>query len=90
MTTTTGSTRSLEVWAQAHTLRVALIAPPAAAVPPASLGGLEPVASAGPAPPPSHSGRWWVGQIERKGIPDGGNWLRSPPTNPELMTADRE
>ena len=43
MTTTTGSTRNLEVWAQAQTLRVALIASPAAAVPPASLGGLEQV-----------------------------------------------
>ena len=43
MTTTRGSTRSLEIWAQAQTLRVALIAPPTAAVPPASLGGLEQV-----------------------------------------------
>src|SRR6266540_3921962 len=40
---TTASSRELEVWAEAQTLRVALIAPPTAAVPPASLGGLDQV-----------------------------------------------
>jgi hypothetical protein len=42
MTTTTPA-RELEVWAQARRLRVALIAPPAAAVPTSSLGGLDQV-----------------------------------------------
>src|SRR6266540_6007731 len=40
---TTASSRELEVWAEAQTLRIALIAPPTAAVPPASLGGLDQV-----------------------------------------------
>ena len=40
-TTTPGSTRALEVWSEAQKLRVALIAPPTAAVPPCSLGGLD-------------------------------------------------
>ncbi len=40
-TTTTGSTRALEIWSEAQKLRVALIAPPTAAVPPCSLGGLD-------------------------------------------------
>lgn len=38
---TTASTRTLEVWAAAQRLRVALIAPPTAAVPTSSLGGLD-------------------------------------------------
>ncbi len=42
-TTTTAPTRALEVWAPAQRLRVALIAPPTAAVPPPSLGGLDQV-----------------------------------------------
>jgi hypothetical protein len=42
-TTATESSRELEVWAEAQTLRVALIAPPTTAVPPASLGGLDQV-----------------------------------------------
>jgi hypothetical protein len=42
-TTTPGSTRALEVWSEAQKLRVALIAPPTAAVPPCSLGGLDQV-----------------------------------------------
>jgi hypothetical protein len=41
--TTSTSARELEVWAQARRLRVALIAPPAAAVPPSGLGGLDQV-----------------------------------------------
>src|SRR6266498_566086 len=40
-TTTTGSTRALEIWSEAQKLRVALIARPTAAVPPCSLGGLD-------------------------------------------------
>jgi hypothetical protein len=43
MTTTTAPARELEVWSEAQRLRVALIAPPAAAVPPSSLGGLDQV-----------------------------------------------
>jgi hypothetical protein len=42
-TTTTTPVRELEVWAQARRLRVALVAPPAAAVPPSGLGGLDQV-----------------------------------------------
>jgi len=42
-TTATESSRELEVWAEAQTLRVALIAPPTTAVPPANLGGLDQV-----------------------------------------------
>ncbi len=42
-TTTTAPTRALEVWAEAQRLRVALLAPPTAAVPPSSLGGLDQV-----------------------------------------------
>ncbi len=42
-TTATAPTRELEVWAEAQTLRVALIAPPTTSIPPASLGGLEQV-----------------------------------------------
>jgi hypothetical protein len=42
-TTTTTPIRELEVWAQARRLRVALVAPPAAAVPPSGLGGLDQV-----------------------------------------------
>jgi hypothetical protein len=43
MTTTTAPARELEVWSEAQRLRVALIAPPAAAVPSSSLGGLDQV-----------------------------------------------
>ncbi len=43
MSTTRASTRELKVWTAAQTLRVALIAPPTAAVPPSSLGGLDQV-----------------------------------------------
>jgi hypothetical protein len=42
-TTTTAPTRALEVWAAAQRLRVALIPPPTASVPPSSLGGLDQV-----------------------------------------------
>ncbi len=42
-TTTTAPTRALEVWAAVQALRVVLIAPPTAAVPPSSLGGLDQV-----------------------------------------------
>jgi hypothetical protein len=38
---TTAPTHDLEVWGEARRLRVALIAPPTAAVPPSSLGGLD-------------------------------------------------
>jgi hypothetical protein len=41
--TTRTSARELEVWAKARRLRVALVAPPAAAVPPSGLGGLDQV-----------------------------------------------
>ncbi len=42
-TTTTAPTRALEALAPVQALRVALIAPPTASVPPASLGGLDQV-----------------------------------------------
>jgi glycosyltransferase involved in cell wall biosynthesis len=40
---TTALSRALEVWAPVQALRMALIAPPTASVPPASLGGLDQV-----------------------------------------------
>jgi Glycosyl transferases group 1 len=43
MSTTRASTRELKVWTAAQRLRMALIAPPTAAVPPSSLGGLDQV-----------------------------------------------
>lgn len=42
-TAATAPTRALEVWAPVQALRVALIAPPTASLPPASLGGLDQV-----------------------------------------------
>jgi hypothetical protein len=51
---TTASSRALEVWAQAQRLRVALIAPPTATVPPSGLGGLDQV-------------RWLADGLARRG-----------------------